>query len=87
VPATWDETSVLDGKIGEHVVVARRSGEEWFVGAMTDAPRGRDPLGFLGGGAFDATIWADTPTPPPFPPGCRPPPFASTPGPPPGPSS
>ncbi|WP_330631179.1 glycoside hydrolase family 97 catalytic domain-containing protein [Halocatena halophila] len=37
VPAgSWDETRVLGGEIGEHVVVARRHGEEWFVGAMTD---------------------------------------------------
>jgi alpha-glucosidase len=61
VPATWDETRVLDGKIGEYVVIARRHGSEWFVGALTDDPRKiAIPLGFLGGKAFDATIWADT---------------------------
>jgi alpha-glucosidase len=61
VPATWDETRVLDGRIGEFVVVARRHGSEWFVGAMTDGARKiAIPLGFLGGKPFDATIWADT---------------------------
>jgi alpha-glucosidase len=61
VPATWDESRVLDGRIGEYVVMARRHGSEWFVGAMTDGPRKiAIPLGFLGGKAFDATIWADT---------------------------
>jgi alpha-glucosidase len=61
VPATWDETRVLDGKIGEYVVIARRRGSDWFVGAMTDAARKvAIPLGFLGGKSFDATIWADT---------------------------
>jgi alpha-glucosidase len=61
VPATWDETRVLDGKIGEYVVIARRHGTEWFVGAMTDGARKvAIPLGFLGGKAFDATIYADT---------------------------
>jgi alpha-glucosidase len=61
VPATWDETRVLDGRIGEYVVIARRRGGEWFVGAMTDAARKvAIPLGFLGGKSFDATIWADT---------------------------
>lgn len=61
VPATWDETRVLDGRIGEYVVIARRRGGEWFVGAMTDGARKvAIPLGFLGGRAFDATIWADT---------------------------
>ncbi len=61
VPATWDETRALDGKIGEYVVIARRHGSEWFVGAMTDGARKVSiPLGFLGGRAYDATIWADT---------------------------
>jgi alpha-glucosidase len=61
VPATWDETRVLDGKIGEYVVIARRHGTEWFVGAMTDGARKvAIPLGFLGGKAFDATIYMDT---------------------------
>ena len=36
VPSVWDETRVLDGKIGEYVVVARRSGQDWYVGAMTN---------------------------------------------------
>ena len=36
VPSVWDDTKVLDGKIAEYVAVARRSGKEWYVGAMTD---------------------------------------------------
>jgi alpha-glucosidase len=36
LPAVWDETVVLDGAIGDYIVVARRQGEQWFVGAMTD---------------------------------------------------
>ena len=36
VPTVWDETKVLDAKIGDYVVVARRHGREWYVGAMTD---------------------------------------------------
>jgi len=35
VPVEWDETRVLDAKIGEYVVVARRRGTQWWVGAMT----------------------------------------------------
>ncbi len=62
VPASWDETRVLDGKIGEYVVIARRRGSDWFVGAMTDGPRKLSlPLSFLGSGAFDATVYADVP--------------------------
>jgi alpha-glucosidase len=36
VPTVWDDTRVLDAKLGDYVVVARRSGDEWYVGAMTD---------------------------------------------------
>lgn len=36
VPATWDETRFIDGKIGEYVVVARRSGTTWYVAAITN---------------------------------------------------
>jgi alpha-glucosidase len=36
VPTVWDETRVLDGKLGDYVVIARRKGQDWFVGAMTD---------------------------------------------------
>mgnify|MGYP000774817044 FL=1 len=32
----WDETKVLDAKVGEYVVIARRSGEKWFLGAITN---------------------------------------------------
>ena len=36
VPTVWDESVVLDGKIGEYVVTARRSGNTWYVGGMTN---------------------------------------------------
>ena len=36
VPVVWDETKVLDAKVGEYVVVARRKGDKWFVGAITN---------------------------------------------------
>lgn len=36
VPSVWDETRVIDGKIGDFVVIARRSGAVWYIGAMTD---------------------------------------------------
>lgn len=35
IPTTWDETVVLDGKVGEYIVVARRKGSKWYVGALT----------------------------------------------------
>ena len=36
VPTTWDETIVLDGKVGEYLVVARRKGFRWYIGAITN---------------------------------------------------
>ena len=34
-PTVWEESKALQGEIGEFVVQARRSGDDWFVGAMT----------------------------------------------------
>ena len=63
-PTVWDETKVIDGKIGEYVTVARRSGEEWFVGTLNNS-RARTlkvPLTFLAGGRkFTAHVYADDP--------------------------
>lgn len=39
VPVLWDETKVLEAKLGEYLVVAKRNGDEWFIGGMT-AERG-----------------------------------------------
>jgi alpha-glucosidase len=61
VPTTWDETRVLAGSIGEYIVVARRKGADWYVGAMTDwTPRILEvPLSFLKRGRHLAQIWSD----------------------------
>ncbi len=61
VPTVWDETKVLDGAVGEHIVIARRSGKRWFVGGMTaDQPYTYHlPLTFLGPGAFTAHLSLD----------------------------
>jgi alpha-glucosidase len=49
VPTAWDDTKVLHGQIGEFAVLARRSGESWFIGAMNgNDPQTLDiPLDFL----------------------------------------
>ena len=59
VPSVWDETRVLDGKVGDYVVIARRNGRDWYIGAMTDwTPRTLTiDLGFLNGQT--AEIWQD----------------------------
>ncbi|PTQ13088.1 alpha-glucosidase [Sphingomonas oleivorans] len=65
VPTAWDETRFLGGDIGEHIVLARRKGSDWYIGAMTNES-GRSvtlPLSFLGKGRFSAQIWADGATP------------------------
>lgn len=61
VPSTWDETRFLSGQIGEFAVVARRSGRDWYIGAITNwTPREiAIPLGFLGAGGYVAEIYAD----------------------------
>jgi alpha-glucosidase len=64
VAVDWEETRVLDGKIGDYVVVARqeRGGESWYVGAITDeeARTLEIPLSFLAPGrSYVAEIYAD----------------------------
>jgi len=61
VPTVWDETRVLDGAVGEHIVIARRSGKRWFVGGMTadQAYSYRLSLGFLGSGSYTAHLYLD----------------------------
>jgi alpha-glucosidase len=36
IPVEWDETRLLQGKIGQYTVIARRSGKDWYVGAITN---------------------------------------------------
>jgi alpha-glucosidase len=63
VPTVWDETKVLSAKVGEHILLARRSGREWYVGALTNwTPRDIEvDLSFLGSGGFAADIYRDGP--------------------------
>jgi alpha-glucosidase len=61
VPTVWDETRVLDAKVGDYILMARRKGETWYVGAMTDwSPRSLElDLGFLENGNFTMQVWKD----------------------------
>jgi alpha-glucosidase len=65
VPVVWDETRFLAGDIDEYVVVARRKGREWYVGAMGNEKEREIslPLGFLGDGRFKAKIYEDGESP------------------------
>ena len=61
VPSVWDDTKVLDAKVSDYILIARRSGETWYVGAMTDwDPRTLDVnLNFLPQGNYKMTVWKD----------------------------
>lgn len=63
VPTVWDETKVLDGIVGQHLVIARRSGKKWFLGALTDGSSRTlsVPLSFLPSGQWQVHIWKDAP--------------------------
>ena len=61
VPTVWDETRVLAAAVGDYVAVARRSGETWYVGAMTDWDARQLSLDtdFLGPGTWSADVFRD----------------------------
>jgi alpha-glucosidase len=63
VPTVWDETKVLAGEPAKFIVIARRSGDKWYLGAMTnwDARDLEIPLSFLEQGDYQARIFADGP--------------------------
>lgn len=63
VPTTWDETRVLDGEVGDYIVIARRSGIDWYVGGMTDWDTRTIGVSFnfLGTGNYKAEVWKDAP--------------------------
>ena len=66
-PTVWDDTKVLHGSIGQYAVIARRSGDNWFIGGMnSDEPRSLDvPLQFLDADKkYTAHIYSDDPTVP-----------------------
>jgi alpha-glucosidase len=66
VPTAWDETRFLSGEPGKDIVLARRAGQAWYVGAMSaeeGAATKRVKLDFLPAGRYKATIWEDGATP------------------------
>jgi alpha-glucosidase len=65
VPTVWDETKVIHDAIGEYVTIARRSGDDWFVGTISnnDGRNLKLPLDFLPKGKnYTAHIYSDDPT-------------------------
>ncbi len=65
VPTVWDETRVVHDKIGQYATIARRSGDQWFVGTINGsaARRLQIPLDFLAAGRqYVAHVYGDDPT-------------------------
>ena len=63
VKTMWDDTKILNGQIGEFISSARRSGNEWFIGSMTnsEARTLEVKLDFLGEGKYKIVAFEDAP--------------------------
>ena len=63
VPTVWDETIALDGKLGEYAVIARRKGNTWYIGGITNwkPRRVRIDLSKLGINAHSVKMYVDGP--------------------------
>lgn len=63
VPVTWDETCIIDAKVGSYYVVAKRKGTKWYVAAITgkDSQKLTLPFSFLGAGKHRITWFQDGP--------------------------
>jgi len=62
VPVTWDETLVLDGEIGEYVIVARRKGKDWYIGGLNNWTERevKIDLSRFAHGKYDGRIFKDS---------------------------
>lgn len=61
IPTLWDETIILDGKVGDYIITARRKGTDWYIAGMGDW-QARDvklKFDFLEQGQYKATICKD----------------------------
>ena len=60
LPVVWDETKLVTADLGDYVVIARRSGNKWYVGCTASYAGAIDfDLSFLGEGNYTARIWQD----------------------------
>lgn len=61
IPTVWDTTVVPDARLGDYIITARRSGDDWYIGGMCDWTA-RDftlDLSFLNRGSYKATLLED----------------------------
>ncbi|MCX6330404.1 MAG: glycoside hydrolase family 97 protein [Bacteroidia bacterium] len=61
IPVVWDELKVLDAKIGDYLLLARQSGKDWFIGALTDWSKREMEINmsFLPAGDYEMEIFQD----------------------------
>jgi alpha-glucosidase len=61
IPTVWDETRGLSGEVGKHIAIARRSGDVWYVGGLTDWSERtlQVDLGFLPEGDYAVEVFTD----------------------------
>jgi alpha-glucosidase len=63
IPTTWDDTKALAGEVAKHITLARRKGDTWYIGGMTnwDAREMPIDLTFLGEGHYKIELFRDGP--------------------------
>ncbi|MGN6534088.1 MAG: glycoside hydrolase family 97 catalytic domain-containing protein, partial [Ginsengibacter sp.] len=61
VPTVWDETRVPAAEVGKYVTIARRKGNDWYIGSInnTEARTIKVPLSFLPSGNYTAELYSD----------------------------
>lgn len=61
VPTVWDDTRFIDGYPGEYIVMAKRSGKQWFIGAMNNSTQRTIEINtsFLPEGKYILEYWED----------------------------
>jgi alpha-glucosidase len=61
LPTTWDETKIVEAKVSDYIITARKKGESWYIGGMTDWTSRSFTLSldFLDAGMYDAELCED----------------------------
>ena len=61
LPTTWDETKILEAKVSDYIITARKKGEDWYIAGMTDwTPREfKLQLELLDNGIYKAELCTD----------------------------
>jgi len=61
VPTTWDESKVISARVGEWITIARRKGDDWYIGAINNSSQREIKIDFdfLGSDAYEAKIYSD----------------------------